>query len=219
MRDGCRYSACRLDLRTQSLGLFHYDASGKPLRTFAALEKFALSRGRKVVLAMNAGMYEMDGSPVGWCVGEGKTARGVNTEDGEGNFFLKPNGVFAGQNGKAMVLETLLAVKTLTQASLITQSGPMLVRGGQFHPAFRRDSPNFKIRNGVGVTAEGLVWLVISEDPVTFYGMATLFRDELQCPDALFLDGGVSQLHAPSWGRHGNSAPLGPLLAVTEAIP
>lgn len=215
---GSLYTVCQINLGVFDLDLFHSDGSGKPLRTFAALEKFAGSKQRKVILAMNAGMYEIDGSPVGWCVGGGVTAGGLNQSAGEGNFFLKPNGVFAVQDGKAMVLETSKAKKVLSRASLITQSGPMLVIEGKFHPAFREDSPNRKVRNGVGVTPEGVVWLVISEVPVTFHGMASLFRDDLGCPDALFLDGVVSQLHAPSLGKHGNGAPLGPLLAVTEPI-
>ncbi len=167
---------------------------------------------------MNAGMFEQDGSPVGWCVADGKTIKGPNQQEGHGNFFLKPNGVFAVQDEKALVRETEAAVKTLGKATLITQSGPLLVTAGQLHPAFRENSANRHIRNAVGVDADGLVWLAISAEPVNFHESATLFRDQLKCPDALFLDGVISQLHAPGLGHKGDAAALGPMLAVTEVV-
>ncbi len=201
----------------QKLELFLADASGAPLRTFAALERHLATMQRRLVIGMNAGMFETDGSPVGWCVVEGKTIKPPNLTTGEGNFFLQPNGVFALHSHRAFVRETTLATKTLTQASLITQSGPLLVIGGQLHPRFQEQSPNRLIRNGVGVTIEGEVWLSISEDAVSFHEMATLFRDELGCPDALFLDGVVSQIHAPRLGKKGGPGAMGPILAVTEA--
>ena len=79
-------------------------------------------------------------------------------------------------------------------AAFATQSGPMLVIEGALHPAFRPESPNLRIRNGVGVASDGSVWLVISREPVRFHDLATLFRDGLGCPDALYLDGTVSEL-------------------------
>jgi uncharacterized protein YigE (DUF2233 family) len=41
--------------------------------------------------------------------------------------------------------------------------------------------------------------------------LARLFRDELHCKDALYLDGAVSSLWAPSLGRSDSGNPLGPL--------
>ena len=47
--------------------------------------------------------------------------------------------------------------------------------------------------------------------------LARLFRDGLNCPDALFLDGGsAASLFSPSLNRHGNFVSLGPMLAVFE---
>ncbi len=50
-----------------------------------------------------------------------------------------------------------------------TQSGPLLVHGGDIHPDFNANSTNKKIRSGVGVTKDGLVIFAISITPVTFY--------------------------------------------------
>ena len=214
---GKSWNCLRLDLSKHPLRLFQSGEDGKPLRNFEALERNVAKQGRRVVVAMNAGMFEEDGSPVGWCVADGKLIKGPNTDQGEGNFFLKPNGIFVIQNGRALVRETGAAIGTLDKATLITQSGPLLVTAGRLHPAFRENSANLHIRNAVGVGTDGSVWLALSAEPVNFHESATLFRDELGCPDALFLDGVVSQLHVPGLGRKGGVAALGPLLAVTEA--
>ncbi len=215
---GRRWTCCRIDPAQHVLGLYGLGMDQMPVRTFARLEQKLAAQGRRVVAAMNAGMFEADGSPVGWCVAESKTLRGPTLDQGEGNFFLKPNGVFALQDRKACVRETAAAVGTLDQATLVTQSGPLLVLAGAVHPAFRRDSNNRNIRNAVGVARDGGVWWAISEDPVSFHESATLFLEELSCPDALFLDGAISRLHAPGLGRNGGSAALGPLLAVTQEL-
>ena len=51
-----------------------------------------------------------------------------------------------------------------------------------------------------------------SERPVTFGAFARLFRDDLGCRNALFLDGSVSSLYAPNLNRSDLSRPLGPLV-------
>ncbi len=56
---------------------------------------------------MNAGMYHEDLSPVGLYVEEGREQAILQTGGGEGNFFLKPNGVFfVTRAGKSGVLAT-----------------------------------------------------------------------------------------------------------------
>lgn len=212
---GRRWTGVEVDPGGWRMDVF-LSGPGGFLRNFKALEDYAGILGRRVVVAMNAGMFEADGAPVGWCVAEGKRVRGANVEAGAGNFFLKPNGAFAVREGKAVVMETGAAVRDgLAGAGLVTQSGPLLVSGGVVHGGFKEDSVNRRIRNAVGVTAAGRVWWGISEEEVSFHESATFFRDELGCPDALFLDGQVSKLHAPGLGRKAGAALLGPLLAVT----
>jgi uncharacterized protein YigE (DUF2233 family) len=54
-------------------------------------------------------------------------------------------------------------------------------------------------------------------EEVSFDAFARLFRDGLNCPNALFLDGGsATSLYAPSLNSHGNIVSLGPMLAVFE---
>ena len=45
------------------------------------------------------------------------------------------------------------------------------------------------------------VVFAISDAPVTFHAFARLFRDGLDCPNALFLDGSVSRSIAPELKR------------------
>jgi uncharacterized protein YigE (DUF2233 family) len=69
----------------------------------------------------------------------------------------------------------------------------------------------------VGVRADGKVIFAISQGEVSFDAFARLFRDGLNCPNALFLDGGSApSLYEPSLNRHGNIMSLGPMLAVFE---
>jgi len=57
----------------------------------------------------------------------------------------------------------------------------------------------------------------ISRGEVSFDAFARLFRDGLNCPNALFLDGGsAANLYAPTLNSHGNILLLGPMLAVFE---
>jgi uncharacterized protein YigE (DUF2233 family) len=57
---------------------------------------------------------------------------------------------------------------------------------------------------------------VISEDPVSFHEFASLFRDTLDCPDALYLDGVISSLHSAKLRRSDARMDLGPILAIIE---
>jgi uncharacterized protein YigE (DUF2233 family) len=165
---------------------------------------------------MNAGMYHPDFSTVGLFVSEGQEIAPLNTANGEGNFFLKPNGVFALTASGAHVIEASEFPGLGERVILATQSGPLLLRGGRIHPAFHANSTSRLIRNGVGVSAPDTAVFVISEAPVTFYELATLFRDKLHCPDALFLDGTISSLYAPALKRDDSRVDLGPIIGVTE---
>lgn len=95
-----------------------------------------------------------------------------------------------------------------------TQSGPMLVIGGKFHPRISADGPSRYRRNGVGVDGNGTAWFAISEEPVSFGKFAILFRDRLHCPDALYFDGAVSLLWVADANRLDLGAPIGPMILI-----
>jgi uncharacterized protein YigE (DUF2233 family) len=95
-----------------------------------------------------------------------------------------------------------------------TQSGPMLVIDGAIHPKFLVDATSRKRRNGAGVREDGVVVFAISDSAVTFHEFASYFRDALKTPNALYLDGTISRLHAPEIGRNEPGLPMGPIVGV-----
>jgi uncharacterized protein YigE (DUF2233 family) len=209
------YVVCEIDLRTYGILLARTDANGKPYGSLEAFDKAMIRRGTPVLLAMNAGMYHKDLSPVGLYVEDGRETTPLNLSDGVGNFFMKPNGVFfIGRDGQAAVMESGAYAARRPDALFATQSGPMLVIGGQLHPRFEENGTSRYIRNGVGVRADGTVVLAISREPVSFGSFGRLFRDGLACPDALFLDGAISSLSNGRQPIVGGKFPVGPILAV-----
>jgi len=209
---GATYTVCTVDLRSTELRLFWRDGSGRPFGSLRAVESDLTGQGRDLLFAMNGGMYEADGSPVGLYVEGGVPFHGVNTASSGGNFALKPNGIFYWKGDKAGVMETQRFLKERPPADFATQSGPMLVVDGKLHPAFIQGSTSLKLRNGVGVADPGHAIFAISENPVSFYDFATLFRDVLLCKNALFLDGSVSSMSTPERRPALLSAGLGPII-------
>ena len=166
---------------------------------------------------MNGGMYHDDRSPVGFFRDEFGDRATVNTNDGPGNFHLKPNGVFWIGETEAGLHESQTYLDLEIDPIYATQSGPMLVIDGALHPGLNPDGTSHRRRNGVGVSAAGqTVYFPISDGAVTFHDFATLFRDEIGVPNALFLDGQVSRIYAPELSRYELGADLGPIVGVVE---
>jgi uncharacterized protein YigE (DUF2233 family) len=94
----------------------------------------------------------------------------------------------------------------------------MLVIEGVLHPRFLPESDSRHIRNGVGSDPEGnRVVFVKSEELVNFHAFATLFRDHLELPMALYLDGNISRLFAAGAGRNDTGFRMGPIIGVIDA--
>ncbi|MGE0549163.1 MAG: phosphodiester glycosidase family protein [Kofleriaceae bacterium] len=197
--------------------LFLQDERGRVFGGFAAIDASLAQQGKKLVFAMNAGMFNPDYLPTGLFVADRGRSWPLNTAEGEGNFFLKPNGVFVVSGATARIVEASEYALLGAPVILATQSGPLLVRNGKIHPVFRADSTSRLIRNGVGVPSPGLALFAITDTPVSFHELATLFRDQLNCPDALYLDGTVSSIHAPELNRSDSHTQLGPIIGLTGA--
>ncbi|MBT8413144.1 MAG: phosphodiester glycosidase family protein [Boseongicola sp.] len=196
--------------------LYLRDDAGDVLGTFDRLSDEAAREGREIVFAMNGGMYHSDRRPVGLYVENGVEEAGLVTREGPGNFGLLPNGVLCIEGATVSVTESRAFAAAAPACTFASQSGPMLVIDGALHPRFLPDSTSRFIRNGVGVREDGAFFAVISDDPVTFHQFARFFRDVLETPNALFMDGKVSRLFAPEFGRRDIGFPFGPMLAVTR---
>ena len=189
-----RYTVCTFDPAQEAIRLYGAKTLGTAGATYDQLNTHLLRNGQHMPFAMNGGMYHPDYGPVGLLVEEGRQTGALNRGDAFGNFFMKPNGVFWVGDGKAGVMETEAYAKAGLAPVAATQSGPMLVIDGTIHPRFLPDATSLQIRNGVGILPDGRVAFAISSDPVRFHDFATLFRDRLQCLNALFLDGSISSL-------------------------
>lgn len=210
------FTVCRVDLKTERLSLFWRDAAGRPYRQFSALRDALQAEGKKLVFAVNAGMYQPDFSPVGLYVAEGRQFAPLNRHIGSGNFSQQPNGVFLTEGETARIITTSEYADEMPKPALATQSGPILVHQGEITTSavMSPTSSWRKIRNGVCAPSPDTVNFVISESPVTFYDFASFFRDSLHCREALYLDGSISSLYAPDLNREDQESEMGPILGV-----
>jgi uncharacterized protein YigE (DUF2233 family) len=211
------YTIREVDLHRHTIRLYWNRPDGTPYAYLSALPRDLEGGTGRLLFATNAGMFDSKLKPVGLYVERGRELVHVNIKSGNGNFHMKPNGIFYISGGNAAVAETQSFLKQRPQADLATQSGPMLVLDGSLHPRFNRGSSSLKLRSGVGVRADGKVIFAISREAVSFDSFARLFRDGQKCPNALFLDGGsASSLGAPTLNHSSNAMPVGPMLAVFE---
>jgi uncharacterized protein YigE (DUF2233 family) len=213
--ENSRLTVCTLNTRLYDIKLASTDRWGGPLRSFDRLKAELGSSSHRVRFAMNAGMFDPQGTPIGLFVENDIQRTPLNTHDGTGNFYLKPNGVFWAEGNGALGIETTenFAARHATP-KWATQSGPMLVIDGQINPQVSADGPSKYIRNGVGLRDDHTALFVISEDEVSFGRLARFFRDRLACRNALYFDGAVSSLWVPSSGRQDSSYALGPMIVV-----
>jgi uncharacterized protein YigE (DUF2233 family) len=204
LRDGeVELDVIKVDLRRAKLRMLWQRAPGEPLGTPRAGFEWLKSQGQRPLAVMNAGIYGQDDKPLGLHVEEGSILHALDRRRGGGNFYLIPNGVFHVGRGGAGIHETAAYAAWADRSAVrqATQSGPLLLFGGKIHPRFLPNSQSALIRNGVGVRGPWEVYLVISRSGINFYRFARFFRDRLGCQDALYLDGNISRLHAPKWGR------------------
>jgi len=221
-------------LEPHRLQLVWKNAKGEPYRTFDKVQDALNLEGKKVRFIMNAGIFEPGGIPSGLYIEyrNQKDFRPLNLADGKGNFFLKPNGVITYRNGSGGGLylttaeswhEMLPELEKRLQGFQVhqpiswgIQSGPMLLIDGKRHPAFTEGSASKLHRNGVGVDDQGRVVFAITapEQVVNFWDFSGLFL-KLNCRNALFLDGTISQM-AVNPGEPVKSNPFGAMFVVAD---
>jgi uncharacterized protein YigE (DUF2233 family) len=208
--EGQSFTVCAADLASSGVRLFLKRADGTNFGDPEALPRDGL------LFATNAGMFGTTHEPIGLYVEGGKQMHALNTKTGGGNFHLQPNGVFWIKDGKAAVTPTAEFAAAKPAADWATQSGPMLVINGALNANFDDNGPSRYVRNGVGVSDVTHIYVAISDEPVSFGVFARLFRDELKCLNALYLDGAVSRLYHPGLPDGYGGSELGPLLGVYE---
>ncbi len=206
---------------TDDLRLFLFAEDTKVYGNFRNINDALAREGKKLAFAMNGSMYHPDRSPVGLYIEAGEEVSRIVTAEGPGNFGLLPNGVFCIEQNRFTLIESRRFDADRPDCHYAAQSGPMLIIDGDYHPRFLPDSESRLIRNGVGVSADGTRALfVIANTPVNFHEFARFFREYLAVPQALYIDGNVSRLHAPALRRSDWGTLLGPIVGkVVDAQP
>ncbi len=204
-----------VDAKTQNIKLYWKDDNQSVLKSIQKLKTFIESKQQTLVFAANAGMYKTDNSPQGLFIDETKRISPLDTTMGNGNFYLKPNGVFyitTSNEAHICISEKFIINNSIKYA---TQSGPMLLIDGNIHTAFKAQSKNINIRNGVGILPNGNAVFAMSKNEINFYDFASYFK-KLGCRQALYLDGFVSRCYLPEkkWAQlDGN---FGVMIGVTK---
>jgi len=198
----------------------HWQQAGQNLDTLFDLYVHLDARGLSPAALMNAGIYEAgpDGSfrPQGLHIQAGEELRPLNTRSARNaNFYLKPNGVFYIDAAGAHVVRTEEFVSN-DSIRLAVQSGPLLFDAAGLHPRFIETSDSRKIRNAVGVRADGQVVFALTDLPLNFWTFATKMRDEEGCVAALYMDGAISDLWTAD--QDGDPNPWQPYAAMLSAV-
>lgn len=206
--------------KDSTAAIIDQDQSIKPLYKFDALLA-DLPKSSELKFATNAGMYNGEFGPIGFTVIQGRQILSLNLKEGAGNFHMMPNGVLWWDKANQVHITESHQLDALLKSGdaqpwYATQSGPMLVIDGKIHHKFNPTSTSKKIRNGVGICEDGNIKFVTSNEPVTFYQFAHLFKEDLHCANALFLDGGVaSALYAPDI-EHKDNKNMGVMVGLIE---
>ncbi len=197
------------------LQFYWKDDSGKNFGSIQNLKMWLQQHNNKLVFAMNGGMYKPDHSPQGLYIENKKNLSPLDTANGNGNFYLKPNGVFYITADNTPAISITNNFKYSDAINYATQSGPMLVIDGSIHPAFKQGSANLNIRNGVGILPGNKVVFAMSKEKISFYDFAIYFKN-MGCKNALYLDGLVSRMYLPEKYWMQTDGDFGVMIGVTE---
>lgn len=168
------------------------------------------------LFATNAGIFDKTFRPLGLFIRNGKQIVPINTSTGDGNFFAKPNGIFYIKDNAGHIVETS-QYKPDTGISLAAQSGPLLLQNGSINPNLIPESKSKKIRSGVGLQNEHKIYFAISNDDINFFDFASFFKNNLNCSDALYLDGVISRVFIPEIERDEKDGDFASLFVVFGA--
>ena len=200
--------------KKQSIKMFWKDDKQYNFKSIANLKSWLHLNKKELVFACNGGMYHKVYAPVGLFIENKITKAKIDTTSKQGNFYLKPNGIFYVTNdNKLGVCQTEKFIdKNIKYA---TQSGPMLVINGKIHSAFKENSTNLNIRNGVGILRSNKIVFVMSKKEINFYEFAEYFKS-LGCKNALYLDGFVSRTYLPEKKWSQIDGDFGVIIGVTK---
>ena len=201
--------------KKQNLEFFWKNEKGENFKNAENLISWLKSKNKKLLFSTNGGMYKKDNSPQGLFIENKIVKSEIDTSNGNGNFYLKPNGVFYLTTDKNPMICKTEDFANNGKIKYATQSGPMLVINGEIHTAFKKNSTNLNIRNGVGILPNNQIVFAISKKEINFYDFAEYFK-KLGCKNALYLDGFVSRTYLPEKNWKQIDGNFGVIIGVTE---
>ena len=141
-------------------------------------------------LALNACITDSLCNPLGLLINNNIIEQKTNNNDGNGNFYLKPNGALIFTDNEIKIIKST-DISDLSRVRLGIQSGPLLLDNGIYNNSFNKNSINKKIRLGVGVfnkKNENFIVFIKTEDEVNFYDFSMIFDNKFKCKNALCLE-------------------------------
>ncbi|BBQ83500.1 MULTISPECIES: phosphodiester glycosidase family protein [Enterobacteriaceae] len=182
-----------VDAARERIAMYWLKPDGKAYGSLRGLLNVINDDGR-VHMAMNGGIYDKAYAPLGLYIENGERKAALNRASGGGNFFIKPGGVFylRGQQAGIVSLDKLKSTKGMDYA---VQSGPMLIENGIINWRLKPSASSRKLRNGVGITAQGKVVFMLSERETNFYDFACYAKSRLNVRQMLYLDGTISKMY------------------------
>ena len=203
------------DPQNANIAFYCRNQNGTLYNNFEVLQNALDKKNKKLLFAMNGGMYHHNYKPVGLYIEDGEIIVQKETGTGKGNFYMKPNGVFYITKEKEACITETDKVNDLQKINYATQSGPMLLLNGDIPAIFTPNSTNLQIRNGVGINKEGNIIFAISKVPVSFFDFAYFFKQK-GCVNALYLDGFVSRVYWPEKGYKNPAADISVIIGITD---
>jgi len=189
-----------VDPHSTDLKMFWKNEKDTRYKNAQGLKSELDSLGKTLKFCVNAGMFNPKFAPAGLYIENGVKIKEINrVEKAKGNFHLVPNGVFLIKDDRSCQVIQTSEYKSDKNVNFATQSGPMLIINGAYHPKFNEGSSNLNIRNGVGILPNGHVLFAMSTEPINFYDFATFFKIN-GCENALYLDGVISRTYLPEKG-------------------
>jgi len=193
------YAVADSNLQSQEI-VFTTSDDGKK-ETFPVVVSNLSRDGVKPILVTNAGIYGTDNRPLGLLISPNGKLHDVNIVTGatRGNFSWNSAVFQISDDGTASIVPAS-SWHDSPHTIAATQSGPQLASAGKINQSFQAQSKWSFSRTAIGVDQSNrkLVHLVVSRDAVTLFELASFMVKELQCSEALHLDGDLSAFYIPS---------------------
>ncbi len=214
-----KFDVCEFNPKKSKIDFYTKDEKRNKLKNFKRLQAYLKRQKKKMTFAINGGIYDVGNIPMGLYIENGKQQSEIDKRKGRGLFYMKPNGVFVlYKDGTSAIMELAGYIEKGKKGNIkyALQSGPMLCVEGKIHPKFGAKSKSKYLRSGVGLNKSGNLVFAITQKSTNLHTFAKLYQEKLNCKNALYLDGAICKMYAPSLKRTKLNGNLAAMVAVTK---